>query len=263
MSRINPVPWLTIVICYEHPLNERIRTLLRLEDLFDKVAFFSARDEAIEHHSALVTLFEILDVTSRADMKSELLQELERQKQALETMRKSPDISEGALNEVLNNIQAASHSMLNMAGKIGEHMREDEWLMSIKQRMGIPGGACEFDLPSYHYWLHLDPVLRRHDLNEWVAPLLPLEEAFSIVLNLLRCSGKTFPHIAHRGVYQQMGSARVAHMLCLKVDEGLPCVPEISANKYALNIRFVISGSRQKTKIYDDDVKFELTFCNL
>ncbi len=237
--------------------------MLRLEDLFDKIAFFSARDEAVEHHSALVTLFEILDVTSRADMKSELLQELERQKQALEIMRRSPDISEGVLNGVLGNIQAASHNMLNMAGKIGEHMRENEWLMSIKQRMGIPGGACEFDLPSYHYWLHLNPELRRSDLNEWLAPLLPLEEGFSIVLHLLRNSGKTFRHIAHRGVYQQMGSARVAHMLCLKVNESLPCVPEISANKYALNIRFVISGSRQKTRIYEDDVEFELTFCNL
>ena len=64
------------MICYEHPLNERIRTLLRLEDLFDKVASFSAKKDAFEHHSALVTLFEILDVTSRAAM-NRLLQELE------------------------------------------------------------------------------------------------------------------------------------------------------------------------------------------
>jgi cell division protein ZapD len=251
------------VICYEQPLNERIRTLLRLEDLFDKVAFFSAKKDAFQHHSALVTLFEILDVTSRADMKSDLLQELERQKHALEVLRRRPDISEGALNQVLTNIQTASHSMLGMSGKIGEHMRDNEWLMSIKQRVGIPGGACEFDLPSYHYWLHQDPAVRRSDLNEWLAPMLPLENGFSIVLHLLRNSGKTVRHTAHRGVYQQMGSARVAHMLCLKVDESLPCVPEISANKYALNIRFVISGSRQKTRIYEEDVEFELTFCNL
>jgi cell division protein ZapD len=250
------------VICYEQPLNERIRTLLRLEDLFNKVAFFSAKDEAIEHHSALVTLFEILDVTSRADMKSELLQELERQKQALEPMRRSPDILEGALNEVLSDIQTASHNMLS-TGKIGEHMRENEWLMSIKQRMGIPGGVCEFDLPSYHYWLHLDPALRRNDLNEWLAPLLPLKNGFNIVLHLLRNSGKSFRCTAYRGVFQQMGSGRVAHMLSLKVKENLPCVPEISANKYALNIRFVVSGSRQKTRIYEEDVEFELTFCNL
>ena len=248
---------------YEHPLNERIRTLLRLEDLFDRVAFFSGRDDAVEHHAALVTLFEILDVTSRADMKSELLQELERQKHALEILRRKPGISEDALAQVLNNVHAASQKLLNMAGKIGEHMRENEWLMSIKQRAGIPGGACKFDLPSYHYWLHLDPELRRSDLNEWVAPLLPIEEGFRIVLHLLRNSGKTFRHTAYRGVFQQMGSGRTAHMLCLNLDESLPCVPEISANKYALNIRFVISGARQKTKVHEEDVEFELTFCNL
>jgi cell division protein ZapD len=251
------------VICYEHPLNERIRTLLRLEDLFDKVAFFSAKSDAVEHHCALVSLFEILDVTGRADMKSDLLQELERQKQALETMRKSPDVLEGTLNKVLDNIQKGSHNLLGMAGKIGEHMRENEWLMGIKQRMGIPGGVCEFDLPSYHYWLHLDPALRRNDLEEWIAPLLPLEEGFSIVLGLLRSSGKTVRQTARKGIFQQMGTGRVAQMLTLRVKENIPCVPEISANKYALNIRFVTSGPGQKTTIYKDDVEFELTFCTL
>jgi len=251
------------VICYEHPLNERIRTLLRLEDLFDKVAFFANKDDAAEHHSALVTLFEILDVVSRADMKSDLLQELERQKQALESLRKNPDVSEEALDQVLNNIQVASHGMLGMTGKVGEHLRENEWLMGIKQRVGIPGGACEFDLPSYHYWLHLDPSLRRENLNEWITPLLPIHDGFSIILRLLRNSGKILQHIAHRGMFQQMGQGCAAHMLCLKVSESLPCFPEISANKYALTIRFVTSGSGQKTKVYENDVEFELTFCTL
>jgi len=251
------------VICYEHPLNERIRTLLRLEDLFDKVAFFANKDDAAEHHSALVTLFEILDVSSRADMKSDLLQELERQKQALESLRKNPDVSEEALDQVLNNIQVASHGMLRMTGKVGEHLRENEWLMGIKQRAGIPGGACEFDLPSYHYWLHLDPSLRRENLNEWITPLLPIHDGFSIILRLLRNSGKILQHIAHRGMFQQMGQGCAAHMLCLKINERLPCFPEISANKYALTIRFVTSGSGQKTKVYENDVEFELTFCTL
>lgn len=251
------------MICYEHPLNERIRTLLRLEDLFDKVAFFANKDDAAEHHSALVTLFEILDVANRADMKSDLLQELERQKQALESLRKNPDVSEEALDQVLNNIQVASHGMLGMTGKVGEHLRENEWLMSIKQRVGIPGGACEFDLPSYHYWLHLDPSLRRGNLNEWIRPLLPIHDGFSIILRLLRNSGKILQHIAHRGMFQQMGQGCAAHMLCLKVSESLPCFPEISANKYALTIRFVTSGSGKKTKVYENDVEFELTFCTL
>ena len=62
------------MITYEYPLVERIRTLLRLEDLFDRAQFFAARTEAAEHHAALLTLFEIRDVTGRADLKSDLLQ---------------------------------------------------------------------------------------------------------------------------------------------------------------------------------------------
>ena len=57
------------MICYEHPLNERIRTLLRLEDLFNKIDFFSTKDTATEHHASLIALFEVLEITSRADIK--------------------------------------------------------------------------------------------------------------------------------------------------------------------------------------------------
>ena len=180
-----------------------------------------------------------------------------------ESLRKNPEVSEEALDQVLNDIQVASQGMLNMAGKVGEHLRENEWLMGIKQRVGIPGGACEFDLPSYHYWLHLDPTLCHDNLNEWITPLLPIRDGFRIILRLLRNSGKTFQHIAHRGMFQQMGQGCAAHMLCVKVNEKLPCVPEISANKYALTIRFVTAGSGQKTKVYENDVEFELSFCTL
>ena len=68
------------MITYEYPLNERIRTLLRLEDLFERSRHFIARTDQHDHHMALLTLFEIMEVAGRADLKSDLLQELERQK---------------------------------------------------------------------------------------------------------------------------------------------------------------------------------------
>ena len=57
------------MITYEYPFNERIRTLLRLEDLFEKTAYFAQADGQLEHHTALVTMFEILEVAGRADLK--------------------------------------------------------------------------------------------------------------------------------------------------------------------------------------------------
>lgn len=251
------------MISYEYPLNERVRTLLRLEDLYDKVLYFSAKSDSIEHHVALLSLFEILDVASRADLKSDLLQELERQKQLLETLRNNPEVSEDALNHILHDIDHTYRGLLELPGKTGQHVRDDEWLMSVKQRTNIPGGVCEFDLPSYHYWLHQDPALRRQDLNDWMAPFLPIRDGLAIVLRLLRDSGKSGKFIAYQGVFQQMMAGRVAQMLRLRLSVDLPCTPEISANKYALNIRFIAAGSMHKPKVFEHDVEFELTFCNL
>jgi len=252
------------VITYEYPLNERIRTLLRLEDLFERSRHFIARSDPQDHHMALLTLFEILEVSSRADLKSDLLQELERQKQVLLSFRNNPEIAEERLSGVLKDIEQASASLFSMTGKIGQYLRENDWLMSIKQRTGIPGGACEFDLPSYHYWLHRPAEERTGQLAAWTGPLYPLRDGTAIILRILRESGRPQSVTAQQGMYQQMQGGKSAQMLRLRLDPTAPCVPEISANKYVLNIRFLSqNGEDARTRTADWDVPFELTFCNL
>jgi cell division protein ZapD len=251
------------VISYEYPLSERIRTLLRLEDLYERIDYFLEKHEALQHHVALLLLFEIYEVASRADLKSDLLQELERQKQSLESLRGNPDISEQALENVLRQIDQSASRLYQSSGKIGQDLRENEWLMSIKQRTNIPGGICEFDLPSYHYWLHLPPEQQRTDLQAWLAPFLLIRDAVDIVLRLLRASGKSSIQVAHQGMYQQMMTGRVAQMVGVRLARGDPYVPEISANKHALNIRFTTQEGMQRPRAAETDVEFELTFSSL
>ncbi|MEK7361912.1 MAG: cell division protein ZapD [Pseudomonadota bacterium] len=251
------------MITYEYPFNERIRTLLRLEDLFDRARYFLTRQEALDHHAALLTLFEILEVASRADLKSDLLQELERQKQVLLSFRNNPEISEEVLNQVIAEIEQASSSLFGMTGKIGQYLRENEWLMSIKQRTGIPGGVCEFDLPSYHYWLHRDSGSRAFDLHGWINPLHPVRDASAIVLRLLRESGKPSKITAQQGLFQQMLGGRVVQMVGIRLPQSSEFIPEISANKYALNIRFATFGDDARPHTSSANVEFELTLCNL
>jgi cell division protein ZapD len=251
------------VISYDFPLNERIRTLLRLEDLFAKMAYFSEKANAADHHAALSVMFDIMEVASRADLKSDLLQELERQKRQLAALHNNPGISEEALDAVLGEIENASDSLFGINGKLGQHLRDNEWLMGIKQRACIPGGTCEFDLPSYHYWLHQDASLRRNYLKDWLAPMLPICNALNIILKLLRESGKTHNFTTHEGGFQQMQGGRVAQLLRVTLDSALPCIPEVSANKYVLNIRFVTANYAAKSGLYDKDVVFNLTFCAL
>ncbi len=251
------------MITYEYPLVERIRTLLRLEDLFDRARFFAARTEAAEHHAALLTLFEILEVTGRADLKSDLLQELERQKQVMFSFRANPEIDQQVLGGVVRDIEQAHSGLHKTIGKIGQHLRENDWLMAIKQRTGIPGGACEFDLPSYHHWLNREPEGRLADLSNWLGPMLPIRDGAALVLKLLRESGKPARLTALQGTFQQMLGGRTAQMVRIRVPRAADCVPEISANRYALNIRYVTAGAEPRPRTVERDIDFELTFCNL
>ena len=252
------------MIRYEHPLNERIRTMMRLEGLYGRALFFADAASAADHHAALLALFEITDVASRADLKTDILQELERQRQLLTPLKNNPAIEREALDALLSEIDDVSARLLAQSGKVGGHLRENEWLMAIKQRTGIPGGVCEFDLPAYHYWLHLDPAKRKEDLRAWLAPLLPIHSGLSIVLRILRENGKTTRHTAYHGVFQLMlTTAKVAQLLRLSLARDIPCVPEISANKYALNIRFLGIAGMDRGAVYEGDVEFDLMFCNL
>ena len=252
------------MIRYEHPLNERIRTLMRLEDLFQRAQFFLAQPGAPAHHAALTVLFEITDVAARADLKTDLLQELERQKQLLGPLRSNPAIETRVLDTLLSDIDRASAALLAQTGKAGVHLRDNEWLMTIKQRTAIPGGVCEFDLPGYHYWLHGEPAARQNDLKGWIEPFQPIYGGLAIILRLLRDNGRATRQTAYRGVFQLMlTTTKIAQLLRIVLARDLPCVPEISANKYALNIRFIGVSGMNRGNVVDEDVEFELTFCNL
>lgn len=251
------------MIIYEFPFNERIRALLRLEDLFEKAAYFTEQQGPREHHVVLLLLFEILDVAGRSDLKTDLIQELERQRQSLLAFRNNPEISEEALSGALYEIEQSSATLLAMTGRIGQYLRDNEWLMTIKSRAVIPGGISEFDLPSHHYWLHQDAAVRRRTLLEWLQPLTPLRNGLAIVLRLLRASGTARQELARGGSFQLVPSNGTAQMIRISLKKQLPFTPEVSANKYALNIRFLRHNLESRQRQTDVDVPFDIVFCNL
>jgi cell division protein ZapD len=254
------------VITYEYPFNERIRILMRLESLFEKISHFSGLEGQAEHHVALLTLFEILDVAGRSDLKMDMVQELERQRQTLLGFRHDPAISDTALSGALYEIEQASAALLALNGKFGHALRENDWLMSVKSRSAIPGGLCEFDLPSYHYWLHQPSKFRRETLEGWIKSILPVQGGLSIILRLLRAASHPEQLTATQGLYQRLlgGKGVMAQMARISVADTELVVPEVSANRLAFNIRFTHPPDAEiKARGCEQDVTFELTFCNL
>ena len=250
------------MVRYEYPLNEGIRTMLRLEHMFDRLGQLMARTTTIDHHYALATIFEIMDVASRADLKSDLLKELERHKTQLAGYRGNPSISEAALDDVIARIDHAFADLNQHAGKAGNELTGNEWLMSIRSRISIPGGTCEFDLPAYYAWQQHEPAKRRADLMQWVGTVTPLAGALQVLLELLRESGSPHKVAASSGQYQQsLAPGRGYQLLRLQIDPALRLVPEISGHRLMVLVRLMRQEADGRLRPSSADASFDLTLC--
>lgn len=251
------------VIVYEYPFNERIRTYLRLEYLFRRLEVLVSRDEALDHHFAVTTLFEIMDVGARSDLKSEVLKDLDRHKQLLLSYRSNPAIDQSVLNEVLDRVDRCFGELNSMTGKPGHVLTENDWLMSIRSRVGIPGGTCEFDLPAYFAWQHDSAEDRRSHLKRWASSLTPLGDSVSILLKLLRDSGVPQVVMASAGQYQQnLPQGRTFQLLRLSLDHKQGLIPEISGNRLIVSIRLMRQHDDGRLHPVNEDASFQLTLCS-
>lgn len=250
------------MILYEYPFNESVRTMLRLEHLFDRLSQLIARDTPVDHHYALDTIFEVMDVASRADLKSDLLKELDKHKLQFNGYRGNPSISEAALDEVIARIDHAFTGLNQLPGKAGAALNNNEWLMSIRSRISIPGGTCEFDLPSYYAWQHFAPKRRRADLMQWVSSLMPLAEALQVLLGLIRDSGTPYKVAAPAGQYQQsLAQGKVYQLLRVRLNNEGDLVPEISGHRLMVSVRLMRQDAEGRLKPSSADTNFELTLC--
>ena len=236
--------------------------MLRLEHLFDRLGELVGRDAPVDHHFALVTVFEIMDVASRADLKSDLLKELERHRAQLQGYRGHPGISETALDGVVRRIDQAFDGLNAVQGKAGHALASNDWLMSIRSRIGIPGGTCEFDLPAYYAWQQHPAERRRADLEGWMTTLLPLAQSLQVLLGLLRDSGMPQRMVAAGGTYQQsLPQGKTYQLMRVRFDDAGVLVPEISGHRLLISIRFMRHDADGRLKPTGEDTPFELSLC--
>lgn len=251
------------MILYEYPFNERIRTYLRLEHLFRRLGVLLPREHPLDHHHALVTMFEIIEVAARADLKSDALKDLEKQKGILNAYRGNPAIAESVLDGVINQLDTCFEALSGQHGKAGQSLTDNDWLMSIRSRIAIPGGTCEFDLPSYYAWQHKSVETRRADLSRWTAPLAPLSDAIRLLLKLLRDAGVPQRVVAQAGQFQQnLPQGRTFQLLRLGIDPLLGVVPEISGNRMMVSIRMMKNEGEERLIASTEDLTFEMALCS-
>lgn len=250
-------------IVYEHPLSERIRTMLRLEHLFRQAMHFQAQQGSWNSRIFIATLIDILDIFSRGDFKTELLKELERSTSNLRRLLEYPNIDHDRLGTILRALEHLAENIHTMKSQPGSELREDEFLTSIRQRSSIPGGTCDFDLPAYHQWLEGSNDTRSSDQKRWLATLDPIRQAIELLLKMIRNSADAQELVAANGNYQkQLESGLPYQMIRVLLKQDSRYFAEISGSKHRFTVRF-LQPTEGRPVVAPEDVNFKLAICSL
>jgi cell division protein ZapD len=250
---------------FEQPLNERIRMCLRVETLMRRFHYFEALKGDWSAYSALLTILELTALLERGDLKQELMKELERQHGALKALTQHQGIDHSKLELILSKQKSALERLHRLDGKLGEHLKRDDFLLAIKQRTSIPGGSCDFDLPQLRFWMNQNHEKRISDLREWAAPYCQLEDVIELILKTIRDSASAKPTVAENGFYQKpLDTRQATQLIRIDIDAEAKIYPEISAGKHRYSVRFMRldSGGMAPAQV-KEDVEFLLSRCAL
>lgn len=248
------------IIIYEHPLQERIRNFLRLEFLFARFETGCGSENVDLHHLALLSLFEIMESAARADLKLDILQELERQRQRMQIQ---PECYESLDSDLGERLQNAAANLQGIQQKFGQHLRENEWLMTLKQRSALPGATSPADFASYYFWQNTSVAERQEYLQQWAAALMPTQRAIALLLTILRHHIHVSDCTAVKGNFQESGAHTHIQLLRIGIDKSQCIIPEIAANKYQIHIRFVnVDFQHLRGEPIHKDVLFRMGRCS-
>ncbi len=243
-------------ILFEHPLNEKMRTWLRIEFLIEQL---SGALPVADYAGALHffrNVGDLLDVFERGEVRTELLKELERQQRKLQAWTEVPGVDLNLVDSLRQQLKAAGSTLMS-APRIGQVLREDRLIALVRQRLSIPGGCCSFDLPTLHMWLHLPQAQRDIQTAQWMDSLQPLQQALTLIMDLIRNSAAFRKQTSLNGFYQDNGEDADLLRLQLPLDEQL--YPQISGHKSRFAIRFMPLDS--ENGLVPERLNFELACC--
>ncbi|WP_445497922.1 cell division protein ZapD [Photorhabdus sp. SF281] len=246
----------TSTIIFEHPLNEKMRSWLRIESSLHQLTSQRHLNSLASSLAFFRTVAELLEVLERGEVRSELLKELERQQAKLKQWAEIPDVDVNIVNSFRLKLKDRA-AALSKAPRLGQSLKEDKIISMVRQRLSIPSGCCGFDLPTLHLWLHLPQSERDKMVSFWIDSLLPLQQALESILELIRQSAIFRSEVSKNGFHQD--TAEGTDLLRLRLPLKPLLFPQISGHKTRFAIRFLPLDSEQGS--VPIHLPFELACC--
>lgn len=243
-------------VLFEHPLNEKMRTWLRIEFILRQMHATSA----VNSHASALHFFhntsDLLDVLERGEIRTDMLKELDRQHRKLLAWNDVPGVDRAQIDKLGLQLKEYGACLMS-APRLGQELREDRLIALVRQRLSIPGGCCSFDLPTLHIWLHISQQQRDIQIAGWLATLQPLQQALELILSIIRNSAPLRKQTSLNGFYQ--GNSEEGELLRLSLSLTDEVYPQISGHKSRFAIRFMPLDTEHGT--VPERLDFEMACC--
>lgn len=250
-------------ILYEHPLNERIRNYLKLEQSLAQAYNYASNDATITNiqYSYQVffnAIFTIIDSLERGDIRGDLIKDLEKLQQNLVIWSQAPNIDTSALEANLRETVALS-SHLKANAQTWCQLKDHKLIASLKQRFAIQGGSSSFDLPQLQFWLHQKSEQIKSDIKYWLSLLANINDSLALVLKFIRQRAEFESIETESGFYQDNGEGLL--LLRIKVAQGAQYYPTVSGNRFRYSIRFMLPCEQSGRRYSNQATIFQLARC--
>lgn len=244
------------MILVEHPLNEKMRTWLRIEFLLKQLM----PQKNFKHIDSTLTFFraasDLIDVLERGEIRSDLLIKLEHQQQKLSRWLCAPNIDKNVVSVLIKKLEACTNALIS-APRIGQSLKEDRLITSARKRLNMPGGYCSFDLPALYLWCHLPDEEHSQYIDAVLDTLKPLYDALIMILDFIRQSGSLRSVNSLNGFFK--GTAENGELLRLRIPLKYRLYPKVSGHKTRYVIHFVPLDVAQGH--LSENFSFELACC--
>ena len=252
-------------LCFEQAFNEQSRICLKLAVLFEHIEQGIKSPHLATCRLSLESLLHAITLLDRPDFKSKLIKELNRLCLTFHRLIHSDRVNQSKLIVILTQLESLCEKLQFTEGKLGQNLRDNDFLNTVRAHQHNPGGACLTDIPVFQLWLNQPAHERQQDLQSFFDSFELMYQTVTVLLNLIRDSALFISKIAERGFYQMsLDAGQSLQLLRIELPRQTLFFPETSIGRHGISIRFYPLKIHDKRRVQtEQDVAFKLSICAL
>ena len=231
---------------FEYPINECIRTCLKLEPIIKQIERISGQTHPQQHKAQILLIITLIHILERQDIKTKFVKLITQQQANLLALQDNNKVDQATLQFWIQKLKSLSTNIQNTTSLTGT-LKDDALLNFILQQPSSTQSVPNFMVPQLQCWLQLPDEHRLNQLAKWRQSLSLIEQLLNTLLPLIRNSKPFKQELSSASFFQtNLNKEQEIHLVRIKIFKP-DIYPEISIGKHRMIIHFMSAYTQQQT----------------